>query len=418
MSVSNQTNKVFANGDGSTVAFSFSFKIFDSTELYVYKIAANGTVTGPLIITTDYTISINSVSEGGVVTFVVAPASGTQVFIKRTVPLTQSAVIPSEGPLPGAQIENQLDLMTMMIIQMNEAVARSLQMASTFSGTTPVLPTPQDGYAIGWNGTTGLLKNVAGGPPGPTGPAGPAGGPAGPAGATGATGATGAKGDKGDTGSTGATGPAGGTATQIFISSGTFVAPVGVTTVYLTVVGGGGGGGGTNNVSSGGGGGGGAVVNYAYTVVPGNSYSVTVGAGGAGGASGGSNTGTNGGDSVFDSTGGAILGPGGIGGGGSGGNGGAGGAANLNASASVATGGGPSGGYVSVSGGNGAKGVTTQGGGGGGSITGKGATAPGSANTDGANAAANSGGGGSGASTNGANGKGGNGGSGVVMVQY
>ena len=93
--------------------------------------------------------------------------------------------------------------------------------------------------------------------------------------------------------------PAGTTAQRTIVSfttvgTTTWTAPIGVTKIKVLVVAGGGGGG----FSFGGGGGaGGLLYNPAYTVTPGNSYTVTVGAGGA--ASSGGNGG-NGGNSVFD----------------------------------------------------------------------------------------------------------------------
>jgi len=84
---------------------------------------------------------------------------------------------------------------------------------------------------------------------------------------------------------------------QLFTSSGTFTAPVGITKVYLSMVGGGSSAKGGGN--GGGGAGGGWILNYAFTVVSGNSYTVTVGAGGA--AVGGANNGIAGGSTSFDS---------------------------------------------------------------------------------------------------------------------
>jgi len=89
----------------------------------------------------------------------------------------------------------------------------------------------------------------------------------------------------------------------IFTSSGTFTAPPGVTTVYLTMCGGGGGGGGgTYNAGAGGGGASGnTIVNYPYTVIPGGEYTVTIGEGGSGGEGGfTAGEGEVGGNSVFD----------------------------------------------------------------------------------------------------------------------
>lgn len=85
---------------------------------------------------------------------------------------------------------------------------------------------------------------------------------------------------------------------QLFTTSGTFIAPSGITTVFLSgVAGGGGGGGNGGNANNGGGGGGGqSVINYPYTVVPGNTYTITIGTGGnTGNSAGGDGTNT-----VFD----------------------------------------------------------------------------------------------------------------------
>lgn len=102
-----------------------------------------------------------------------------------------------------------------------------------------------------------------------------------------------------------------------FTSSGNWTAPTGVTSVQVLVVGGGGAGGGSNagnNYAGGGGGGAGGYISQTYTVVPGNSYTVTVGAGGTGTTA----QGNNGGNSVF-----ATLTAIGGGGGGEGSSGGA-----------------------------------------------------------------------------------------------
>lgn len=162
MSVSNQTNKIYGSGNGVTTTFSYPFKIFDISELYAYTIDALGNVTGPLTYNTNFTATISSVTEGGTITFVVPPPSGTTWFLKRLVPYTQTAVIPSEGTFPGKQFENQLDLITMMVIQDQEAVSRCLQLSATYTGSTPVtVPFPQAGLALGWDPITSQLTNLA-----------------------------------------------------------------------------------------------------------------------------------------------------------------------------------------------------------------------------------------------------------------
>lgn len=84
--------------------------------------------------------------------------------------------------------------------------------------------------------------------------------------------------------------------------TGSWVAPAGVTSVSAEVWGGGGGGAGDNANSNGGkasGGGGAYSKKINITVVPGNSYTVTIGSGGLAGIQAGVESGGTGGDSWF-----------------------------------------------------------------------------------------------------------------------
>ncbi len=198
---------------------------------------------------------------------------------------------------------------------------------------------------------------------------------------------------------------------QLFTSSGTCTAPTGITQVYITGCGAGASGNGaTSNSLTSGGGGGAWVINYPYTVVAGNSYTVTINAAGTG--STGDNNGADGGTSVFDSLTlnggkkGATINAGGLGGLP------AGGATGTNApgDATLAL---PGGG--SIRGGNGSAG-SSSGGSGGGTPWGIGGagTTTGPANATGYGA----GGSGLGSSLPGSPHAGGNGTSGFIMVQY
>jgi hypothetical protein len=94
---------------------------------------------------------------------------------------------------------------------------------------------------------------------------------------------------------------------QVFTGSGTFTIPSGVTAIKVTVIGGGGGGGGSRsntcqNGQGGGGGGGGTAVAYLTSLTPGNTLSVTVGAGGTAGASTPTSGGAGGTSSVASGT--------------------------------------------------------------------------------------------------------------------
>ena len=174
-SISNQTNKVFGSGNGVTTEYTFPFKIFNASELQVYLIDTLG-VAHLKTLTSDYSVTISTTTEGGHIDFVVAPNSGWQTFIKRVEPLTQSLVLASEGALPAKQIENQLDRAMMVNIQNAEAIARAIKFPATSQLTNYDFPNPVANLAVGWDVTGTYLTNVF------------ISGPQGPAGATGATG--------------------------------------------------------------------------------------------------------------------------------------------------------------------------------------------------------------------------------------
>jgi hypothetical protein len=181
-----------------------------------------------------------------------------------------------------------------------------------------------------------------------------------------------------------------------FTTSGSWIAPIGVTSINVECWGGGGGGGGGTLKASGGGGGGVYAIVNSFTVTPGNSYPYNVGAGGGSGAAGGS--------SSFNTS--TCIAAGGTAGlAGTPGAGGAGGSA----SASTGT--------TKYSGGAGATGSNFNYGGGGGGSAGTGSNGTTATNGTGATAVAGGGQGGNGGSGTGngsaGTGPGGGGGGGI-----
>lgn len=236
--------------------------------------------------------------------------------------------------------------------------------------------------------------------------------------------------------------------TQTFTSSGTFVAPAGVTSVQIYAVGGGAGGGGGDSSSGGGGGGGGYTATKTLNVTPGSSYAVVVGSGGQGGSAG-NYSGFDGGDSYVQSiTYGANGGRAAVtrtegGNGGSGGgcgayqsalkNAGNGGSDGSNGGSNSAFNGGTGQGVTTKAWGDPTSTIYSGGGGGGGYFDPAGTTSPKSAkggligggdggldgSFSGKNGTANTGGGGGGGSNAQSSGSsGGNGGSGIVLIRW
>lgn len=170
MSVTNSTNKTLQDGNGSTVAFDFTFKIFKDSDLKVYKITKEtGEMGDPLVLNTDYTVTINKVGEGGTVTFTTAPTTEQQVGIYRIIDITQPANIPTDTEYVEKTLENALDRACMISQQLHEAVGRCIAIPefadmteegeSVYENVNTDLPTPVAENVLAWNeDATGLVN--------------------------------------------------------------------------------------------------------------------------------------------------------------------------------------------------------------------------------------------------------------------
>lgn len=190
MTVTTNTNKQFANGDGATQTFYFYYRLELATDLQIY---VDGVQLAPL---TGYTVSINPNGYGGSVTFAVAPDAGTlNVLIAREVDYLQDTHFPNENDFDQVSLEDTVDKLAMGEQQLQEEISRAVLWNITVPNVPNLeLPVPVQGEVIGWGMVpapsppggleVGLvnLPNIGTGPAGPTGATG-APGPTGPTGA-------------------------------------------------------------------------------------------------------------------------------------------------------------------------------------------------------------------------------------------
>ena len=159
MTVLDTTRKIQTDGDGIIVAFNFPFKIFSAGDLEVYVLTKSTGALALLTITTDYTVSINAITEGGTVTYVVPPSNLEAAFIVRTMAVTQPTDIPNVGNLQEEQLENEYDRSRMIDQQLQETLNRAVKV--TIDRTTgPDLPSPEANKAIGWDPSAVFLVNL------------------------------------------------------------------------------------------------------------------------------------------------------------------------------------------------------------------------------------------------------------------
>lgn len=163
MTVLNTTNTVREAGNGVKVAFDFDFKIFREEDLEIFKI---DTTVDPEVETlqtlnVDYTVSINTATEGGTVTYSVAPGNATEdSFIRRTLELNQETKIPRESNFPEVSINNENDRSRMIDIQLQEQLDRAPLFPIGSGVTSFEFPAPEADQFIGWNSTATALINL------------------------------------------------------------------------------------------------------------------------------------------------------------------------------------------------------------------------------------------------------------------
>ncbi|TXI11699.1 MAG: hypothetical protein E6Q76_02150 [Rhizobium sp.] len=147
--ITNQTAQVRYAGNGVTTAFSVTFQFFEASTLRVRT--AIGAVTTDEALGSDYMVS-GGEGGTGVVTFVTAPPTGTNVIIDLNIPVLQETVdLAPNGPLPAEDVEQGFDRVVTMVKQQRQTLLAVPQMDVTFNPATddiPVVPPPAAGQVL------------------------------------------------------------------------------------------------------------------------------------------------------------------------------------------------------------------------------------------------------------------------------
>lgn len=164
MAINSTDTKIKTSGDGATLTFSFPFKIFQNTDIVVQKIDKDTDVATTLTLGTDYTVSINTVTEGGTITIDAGetPSADEWVFIYSNLPFTQTVVLPTDGAFREISVSNGMDRLCRLIQQVKERADRAIVQRADITTTEIVMPEPESNKVLGWNAGATALENKAG----------------------------------------------------------------------------------------------------------------------------------------------------------------------------------------------------------------------------------------------------------------
>lgn len=132
MTVNTNLSRVQYNGNGVTTQFTFASRVLDASHLTVKtKVIATGVET-TLVLNTDYQVTgVGGASCTVDTALLGAIPTGTQITIKRNVPLTQTADYVENDPFPAETHENALDKLTMIEQQQDETISRAFRFSDT-----------------------------------------------------------------------------------------------------------------------------------------------------------------------------------------------------------------------------------------------------------------------------------------------
>lgn len=132
MTVASVTSKVQYACNGVSQAFAVPFRILEPADLRVTLTNADGVDT-LLTLNTHYavTAATGGYQNGATVTTDGVYPANSKLTILRNIALTQSAVLPSNGPFPSESVENALDKLMMISQQQSESINRAILLPET-----------------------------------------------------------------------------------------------------------------------------------------------------------------------------------------------------------------------------------------------------------------------------------------------
>jgi Phage T7 tail fibre protein len=155
--ISTITQRIVYSGNGATVNFAVPFRYDDKSWIRAYL---GGTLQ---TLDTHYTLTTAGQDNGGTLTFLTAPATGTDnVVIIRATPITNVEQLPSEGPFASITLERlMIDKLVMMVQDIYEILGRTLLFPVTETWRNITLPDPESGKLLSWNADLTAIINAA-----------------------------------------------------------------------------------------------------------------------------------------------------------------------------------------------------------------------------------------------------------------
>ncbi len=163
MTVSSTTIKTAPfTGDGATITFAFSWKVWAESEIKVIlRLVSDGSET-TLTLTTDYSVTLGStLPSAGSITTVETYESTHEIVIKANFPRTQEVDYGEGDTFPAESHEEALDRGVRLSQQLQEQLSRAILFPESSTFEDVVLPEPASDEYLRWNNAATALVNAS-----------------------------------------------------------------------------------------------------------------------------------------------------------------------------------------------------------------------------------------------------------------
>lgn len=170
MTLASTTRRNDYIGNGAVDTYSYTFKIYDETDLLV-TVKDTDDIETELTLTTHYTVTGVGESSGGSVALVNGSfnwldadgdlESGYAITIRRVRAITQETDVRNQGSNFREDIEDEFDKQIMIDQQQQDEIDRSLKFSETSTYDGVSVPDPEAGKVLAWNADADGLENLA-----------------------------------------------------------------------------------------------------------------------------------------------------------------------------------------------------------------------------------------------------------------
>lgn len=126
MTISTVLNRKQYDGNDAATAFSFPYKFIENTDIVVILTDTSGVNTTKAL-DTDYTMTGAGTDSAGIITMILAPASGELLTIYRDLDEDQETDLTNQTSAFLSRIEAALDYVTMITQQLTEQIGRAVK---------------------------------------------------------------------------------------------------------------------------------------------------------------------------------------------------------------------------------------------------------------------------------------------------